>query len=223
MGACTGTGKDGPDGPDGPDGALQKRSYPPHSPTPHAPMRRQWVSSPRFPVKQKPDPAEPTQNPGSSGMRPEQALEAIIQYPRAPREIPSSPEPPCARRIHPAAHHPATRPPASARHPTIPRAAAGSGRSEPWRRSPNTLAHSAKDHPSQSLLSDRRSDPAEPTQNPGSSGMRPEQALEAIIQYPRAPREISSSPEPPCARRTHPAEPTKNPSGAGSGRSEPWR
>ena len=114
MGACTGTGKDGPDGP---DGALQKRSYPPHSPTPHAPMRRQWVSSPRFPVKQKPDPAEPTQNPGSSAMRPEQALEAIIQYPRAPREIPSSPEPPCARRTHPADHH---QPPAHRRQPDTP-------------------------------------------------------------------------------------------------------
>jgi hypothetical protein len=39
---------------------------------------------------------------------------------------------------------------------------AGSVRSEPWRRTAKTLAHSAKTHPPQSLLSERRTDPAEP-------------------------------------------------------------
>jgi hypothetical protein len=38
-----------------------------------------------------------------------------------------------------------------------------SGRSEPWRRTPQPLAHSAKAHPPQSLLSERRPDAAEPT------------------------------------------------------------
>ena len=39
-----------------------------------------------------------------------------------------------------------------------------SGRSEPWRRTPSPLAHSAKDPPPQSLLSERRPDTAEPPQ-----------------------------------------------------------
>ena len=42
-------------------------------------------------------------------------------------------------------------------------AAAGPGWSEPWRRSPSPLAHSAKAPPRQSLISERRPDPAEPT------------------------------------------------------------
>ena len=43
------------------------------------------------------------------------------------------------------------------------RSGAVSGRSEPWRRTPSLLAQSAKDHPSQSLLSERKPDTAEPT------------------------------------------------------------
>ena len=39
-----------------------------------------------------------------------------------------------------------------------------SGRSEPWRRTPSSLAQSAKDPPPQSLLSERRPDTAEPLQ-----------------------------------------------------------
>ena len=46
--------------------------------------------------------------------------------------------------------------------PTKNRSGAVSGRSEPWRRTPNPLAHSAKDYPPQSLLSERRPDAAEP-------------------------------------------------------------
>ena len=42
------------------------------------------------------------------------------------------------------------------------RSGAVSGRSEPWRRTPNPLAHSAKAHPPQSLLNERRPDAAEP-------------------------------------------------------------
>ena len=45
------------------------------------------------------------------------------------------------------------------------RSGAVSGRSEPWRRTLNPLAQSAKDHASLSLLSDRRPDTAEPTKN----------------------------------------------------------
>ena len=43
------------------------------------------------------------------------------------------------------------------------RSGAVSGQSKPWRRTLTPLAHSAKAHPSQSLLSERRPDTAEPT------------------------------------------------------------
>ena len=46
--------------------------------------------------------------------------------------------------------------------PTQNPSGAVSGRSEPWRRTPNPLAHSPKVHPPQSLLSERRPDAAEP-------------------------------------------------------------
>ena len=42
-------------------------------------------------------------------------------------------------------------------------AAAGTGRSEPWKRTPKPLAHSAKAPTPQSFLSERRLDPAEPS------------------------------------------------------------
>ena len=45
--------------------------------------------------------------------------------------------------------------------PTQNPSGAVSGRSEPWRRTPNPLAHSPKVHPPQSLLSDRRPDAAD--------------------------------------------------------------
>ena len=61
----------------------------------------------------------------------------------------------------------------------------------------NPLAQSAKANPSQSLLSERRPDAAEPRPpKPQRSGVRPERALEANTQPPRAKRESSSSPEP---------------------------
>ena len=50
--------------------------------------------------------------------------------------------------------------------PTKTQSGAVSGRSEPGRRTPNPLAHSAKAHPSLSLLSERRPDTAEPNQKP---------------------------------------------------------
>ena len=49
------------------------------------------------------------------------------------------------------------------RSPPKNRSGAVSGRSEPWRRTPQPLAHSAKVHPPQSLLSEQRPDAAEPT------------------------------------------------------------
>ena len=56
---------------------------------------------------------------------------------------------------------------------------------------PNPLAHSAKAHPSQSLLSERRPDTAKPRyreahQKTERSGVRPERALEANTPTPLA-------------------------------------
>ncbi len=106
------------------------------------------------------------------------------------------------------------------------RSGAVSGRSEPWRRTPNPQRKARKFNPPQSLLSDRRPDAAEPRpQKPQRSGVGPERALEANTKPPSAKRESSSSPEPtqrPEAR-CRVAPPTQNPSGAASGRSEPWR
>ena len=52
----------------------------------------------------------------------------------------------------------------------MPPGGAGSVRSEPWRRTPKKLAHSAKTPSPQSLLSERRTDPAEPAKNRSGAG-----------------------------------------------------
>jgi hypothetical protein len=94
--------------------------------------------------------------------------------------------------------------------PTQTPSGAGSGRSEPWRRTPSSIAHSAKTHPPQSLLSERRLDPAELTKNhaahsnPERSGVGPERALEANPLIHRAQRENLSSPEPPQRTKARP-------------------
>ena len=102
-----------------------------------------------------------------------------------------------------------------------PQAPAVSGRSEPWRRTPHPLAHSAKaDPPSQSLLSERRPDTAEPRY-----AAFLQNASVPALPYPGfhpglvccAPLGHSESGQPDTA------EATKNRSGAVSGRSEPWR
>ena len=84
-----------------------------------------------------------------SGNGPERALEANNKIPSAQRESPSSPELPQRAQDR------------SRGAPNTP-SVAGSVRSEPWKRSPKPLAHSAKAPPSQSFLSERRTDPAEP-------------------------------------------------------------
>jgi hypothetical protein len=74
--------------------------------------------------------------------------------------------------------------------PTQTPSGAGSGWSEPWRRTPSSIAHSAKTHPPQSLLSERRLDPAELTKNhaahsnPERSGVGPERALGGEHPHP---------------------------------------
>ncbi|MEY4324889.1 MAG: hypothetical protein RIS24_1060, partial [Verrucomicrobiota bacterium] len=50
--------------------------------------------------------------------------------------------------------------------PTNMPSGAGPGRSEPWKRTPKPLAHSAKALTPQSFLSERRLDPAEPPEHP---------------------------------------------------------
>ena len=106
------------------------------------------------------------------------------------------------------------------------RSGAVSGRSEPWRRTPQPLAQSAKDHPPQSLLSDRRPDAAEP--RPPKTRAERCRAGASLggehPQPPRAKRERSSlEPTQRAEARCRGAPPTKNRSGAVSGRSEPWR
>jgi hypothetical protein len=121
--------------------------------------------------------------PGRSGVRPERALEANSPTPRAQRESSSFPEPPlraqptktraerCQAGASLGGEH--SNPSRTARKLILPRASSASathqnpggavsGRSEPWRRTLQPLAHSAKADPSQSLLSERRPDTAEP-------------------------------------------------------------
>jgi hypothetical protein len=91
--------------------------------------------------------------PSASGIGPQRALEANTKIPRAQRESPSSPELPqrAKDRSRGAPHTPS---------------GAGSVRSEPWKRTPKSLAHSAKTPPPPSFLSERRTDPAEPPTRP---------------------------------------------------------
>jgi len=117
------------------------------------------------------------------------------------RPGPTNPETSSQKTSAPAATQPAHTP-----------AAAGTGRSEPWRRTLQPLAHSAKADPSQSLLSERN------PPKPGRSGVRPERALEANTPTPRAAARKLILPRASSASATH-----QNPGGAVSGRSEPWR
>ncbi|MEY4529112.1 MAG: hypothetical protein RL768_2831 [Nitrospirota bacterium] len=104
-------------------------------------------------------------------------------------------------------------------------AAAGSGRSELWKRSSHPLARSAKATPCSSFPASAgpvpRSLTRKPTTEPheaehseeaplsstGGSGIGPERALEAITPPPRAQRESDPLSELPCERRPGPAEP----------------
>ena len=95
-----------------------------------------------------------------------------------------------------------------------------SGRSEPWWRTPSPLAQSAKDHPLQSLLSERRPDAADNVAErcrAGASlgGEHPTPSRKARKLL--LPRAYSAS------GGLIPRSPPKNRSGAVSGRSEPWR
>ena len=84
-----------------------------------------------------------------------------------------------------------------------------SGRSEPWRRTHNPLAHSAKAHRSQSLLSEQRPDTAEPCPpKPQRSGVRPQRALEANTPNPLAHSAKANPPQSLLSeRRPDTAEP----------------
>ena len=98
-----------------------------------------------------------------------------------------------------------------------------SGRSEPWRRTPQPLAQSAKDHPPQSLLSEQRHDAAEPTKNRAERCRAGASLGGEHPQPPRAKRERSSFSEPTQRPEARCRGAHKKPSGAVSGRSEPWR
>jgi hypothetical protein len=78
--------------------------------------------------------------------------------------------------------------PAACPYPRPTEAAAATSRSEPWRRSPNPIAHSAKAPPPPSLLSARRLDAADP----------PKQATQPQQPVPRTPSN-SLSPKHPTA------------------------
>ena len=78
--------------------------------------------------------------------------------------------------------------PAACPYPRPTEAAAAASRSEPWRRSPNPIAHSAKAPPPPSLLSARRLDAADP----------PKQATQPQQPVPRTPSN-SLSPKHPTA------------------------
>jgi hypothetical protein len=134
-----------------------------------------------------------------SGNGPERALKAITKSPSAQRESPILPRA------------------SSASAGPIPRsaktrqAAAGSVRSEPWRRTPKPLAHSAKTQsfpePPQRAQDRSRGAPHTPS-GAGSVHSEP---------WRRTPKPLAhsakaqSSPEPSCERRTDAAEPTTLP------------
>ena len=122
-------------------------------------------------------------------------------------------------------------------------AAAGSSRSEPWRRTHNPLAQSAKAHPPQSLPASTGPFPRKPLKDinivcsdpfcvnrwdrpqcdsSGAVSGRSEpwrRTHDPLAQSAKAPPPQSLLSE----QRPNTAEPTKNRSGAVSGRSEPWR
>jgi len=96
------------------------------------------------------------------------ALRTPHQHRAFPRSPPEHPAPESVGNATSPAHKPEQRnqpenPLNPALTPRAPPAAAGTGRSEPWKRTPKPLAHSAKAPTSQSFLSERRLDPAEPS------------------------------------------------------------
>jgi hypothetical protein len=105
----------------------------------------------------------------------------------------------------------------------MPPSGAGSVRSEPWKRTPKSLAHSAKARPPQSFLSERRTDPAEHPIRPAER----DRSAASLGSEQQNPSRTARKPHPPQSflseRRTDPAEPPNTPSGAGSVRSEPWK
>ncbi len=171
-----------------------------------------------------PSPYEPTPPPSISS--------AIPNTPQTNNE-------PTQKIPHPYQPHPTTQQATEAACPqftTGTHAAAGSVRSEPWRRSTHPLRAQRESpplpeppqrtqdrsrgaptvHPAVKTQracphSTTQRRPKEPVPNsspaPCGSGTRPEQALEAITPSPRAQRESSPSSELPCARRHGPAEP----------------
>ncbi len=112
-------------------------------------------------------------------------MEAITKAPRAKRE--SSIPPP----------EPPQRAPARSRGAPHTPSVAGSGRSEPWKRSPKSPARSAKASPPQSFLSERRTDPAERPIRPAERD-RAAASLGGDHQSPsRKARKLHPPPEPP--------------------------
>ena len=159
---------------------------------------------PRSPAHQKPE---------RSGVGPERALEANTQPHRAQRESSSFPEP-------------TQRAEARCRGAHKNRSGAVSGRSEPWRRTPNPLAPSAKAPPPQSLLSERRPDTAERSP-PKTRAERCRARASLGGEHPTPSRKARKLILPRAYSATGgliPRSPAyQKPSGAVSGRSEPWR
>jgi len=133
-----------------------------------------------------------------SGNGPERALEANNKIPSAQRESPSSPELPQRAQDR------------SRGAPNTP-SVAGSVRSEPWKRSPKPLAHSAKAPPPPSFLSERRTDPAErqirQAERDRSAASLGGEQQNPLAHSAKAPPSQSLHSE----RRTGPAEPTQAP------------
>jgi hypothetical protein len=123
-------------------------------------------SYPELPCERRTDPAEPPSR--HRPLAPAPALchrkTGVLTFPTS--AAPTRRAPPPTRPLAPAPQPTSTKPPYSGtgypkgQAPNHP-AAAGSGRSEPWRRTPYSLAQGAKADPSQSLLSERRHGPAE--------------------------------------------------------------
>ena len=170
MGAWTGTGKDGPEGVD--LGFLKAHRIPVRRWTVMSAMRRSFrtrrlrLAIPGVPpglVCRAPLGHFKSGHPPSSTQK----------HHRTRRHVDNGLHlPGCRRDISPTPRSP----PKNLRSPPKNPSGAGSGRSEPWRRTLSSIAHSAKAHPPQSLLSERRPDPAEPTQKPAQPTKQPERS-----------------------------------------------
>ena len=164
-------------------------------------------------------------------------MEAIKPSPSAQRESSPFPELPCERR--PVSAEPNPTPDKNPPHPSVfrisktknkPRsknppkakphdspchpAAAGSGRSEHWKRSNPPPARQRKSPPFPELPCERRPVPAEPNPTPDKS--RPHPSVFRISKTQNKPR----SKNPPKAK---PCDPPCHPAAAGSGRSKHWK